>query len=408
MPKQEAGESGFTDAELEGLSDEEREAIEGDDDEVASLEEIAAGNDDDTVAGGNADDDVDDEADDGAKTKAEAAAQAKEEAAEKARLAAEEKAAAEATKKRTAELAAMSEEERKKAAEADRAKADAAAKAKTDAEAKAKDEAEQKKRDEAARAAADAEGDEPLIVVYDAKPPEKYDEQVKALDARRADATAKYKDGKLELEDMLAEHAKVDGERRDLEALKLKAEISAQQNEQAGQRRWQWDINRFTRNTARHEGIDYRIYDGCPAENRHLNAMWDAEVKALANKAENADKPGDWFLRTAHENVKRAMKLGKQPETAAEKTAREEAEKKTAAEAKKKSEAAAIEQAKRARENKGKLPKTLGELPAAGGTDAVSDNEGEFAHLDGLNGMELEVEVAKLTPAQQDRYARAD
>jgi hypothetical protein len=50
-----------------------------------------------------------------------------------------------------------------------------------------------------------------------------------------------------------------------------------------------------------------------------------------------------------------------------------------------------------------RVPNTLAQAPAAGA--AVS--EGEFAVLDGLRGEDLEAALAKLTPAQRDKWMRA-
>ncbi|NTV43687.1 MAG: hypothetical protein HGA63_10355 [Syntrophobacteraceae bacterium] len=50
------------------------------------------------------------------------------------------------------------------------------------------------------------------------------------------------------------------------------------------------------------------------------------------------------------------------------------------------------------------LPKTLGGLPASGANETSKD---EFSFLDGLEGVELEMAVAKLTPEQERRYLMA-
>lgn len=396
---------GFTEEELKGLSDEERAAIEAEDDETDSLKEIAG--EDDEVEDG-----VDTAAADKEKAEA-AAAKAKEDAAEKARVAAEEKAAAKAAddakKKRDAELAAMTEADRKKAEDADRVAAEKAVKDKADAAAKAKEEAERKTKEEeeakaraAAAAVAEADEDaEPLIVTYQAQRPEKYDEQIKALDARYAEATAKFEKGEdnYELKHMLADHAKIERERAVLNAQMTKAQIAEEQQAQARERHWFWTVNRFMRNVAKHEGIDYRTPDGCPELNRHLNAAFDKAVKELAEKKENEDRDPAWFLRTAHESVKKAFNLGKKAESAEDRAKREATTKKEAEDKAKKD---AIE----ARRSKEKLHKDLGGLPSAKGADLGAEDDGEFAHLEGLSGMELEVAVAKLSPAEQDRWAR--
>lgn len=407
---------GFSEEELAGLSADERAAIEAEDDETESLEAIANGGDDvdeevDKAAGATAAEKEKAEA--VAKEKAEAAAEEKEAAAEKARVAAEEKAAQkaadEAKKKREAELTAMSEADRKKAEEADRVAAEKAIKDKAEADAKVKEEAERKAKEaeeEKARAAAAAaaeadEDDEPFIVTYQARRPEKYDEQIKALDERQAAATAKFEKGEdgYELKHMLADHAKIERERAVLDIQMTKAQIAEEQQVQARERHWFWTVNRFMRNVAKHEGIDYRVADGCPELNRHLNAAFDKAVKELADKPENESKEPAWFLRTAHDSVKKAFNLGKKTESAAD-IAKREADTKKAADEKAKKDAA------EARRTKTVIPKDLGGLPSAKSGDLGTDDDGEFSHLDGLSGMELEVAVAKLTPEAMDRWAR--
>lgn len=376
--------TGFTEEELAGLSEAERAALEEKDDDTEALRTIAGEGDDD-------DDDAD------AKAVAERkAAEEKAAADAKAKKEAEDKQAEEERKEREAELAKMSAEDRKKAEAEDKAAANAAAKEKAEADAKAKDEADAKaKADADARARADADVDEPLISTYRAEPPENYDAQVKALNERKAAATAKFKANEIEVEEMLAAHNEIDADRKKLDEQKLKAEISAEQQEQASQQRWLWEVNRFMRNVQKHEGVDYK-------GSNILNAALDAEVKRLANDEANKDKSGDWFLEQAHESVKKALGItGKKP-AGEDKGAAAAAE----AEAEAKKKAAEAERRKQADANRDKLHRGLGGLPAAGGGGGEPGGEGEFAHLDGLGGMELEYAVAKLTPEQQDRYAR--
>lgn len=370
----------FSEAELAGLSEEERAALleKTDDPDVLRA-----------VAGPGADGDDDDDAE----TPEEKAAREKEEAeaaaAKKAKEDADAKAAEEAEKKkREAELAAMNEEDRKKAEAEDRAKAEAAATAKAEADAKVKAEADAKKRAESAD-----DDDAPFLPAYQAKPPENYDAQVKALEERKAEATQKYKANEMELDEMLAEHAKVDAERRKLDDAKLKADISAEQQEQYGAQQWKWECSRFIREVMKHEGIDYK-------QNNGLYAALDAEVIVLGNDDKNKDWTGRQFLEAAHERVKAQFGLAAKPKPDTGPDA--DKERRAADEAAKKK--AELERQQRADANRQKLPKGVSGLPAAGAGESA--NEGEFAHLDGLSNMEYENAVARLTPEQQDRWAR--
>lgn len=386
----------FTDQEREGLSEAELAVLDGaDEEDTEALKDIA-------------DDGVDDETDDtdGTATDPEAKAAAEKAAAEKAAAekaaaekAASEKAASEAKAKREAELAKLSKEDREKAEAADKAKAEADAKA--DAERKAKEEADAKAAAEAkakAEAAARVEDDaEPFIPRYVAPMPENYEARVKALDDRRAAATAKMKAGG-ELEAMLAEHEAVDKERRELEAAKTKHDISVEQKSQAEEQRWHWEVRRFKREVKKHEGVDYNASAG-------LHAALDAEVKALANDDANEGKDGQWFLTEAHRRVKAAMGIKDKPVDDKAEAARKAAEDKAKKDAEEKAKKDAIAK----RKSGEKPPATLGGLPSAGNVDLGSDGEGEFAEANALlekDPLALEAYIAGKSAEWQERWAR--
>ncbi|HWQ39183.1 MAG TPA: hypothetical protein VNM24_11355 [Burkholderiales bacterium] len=355
----------FTDEERAGLSAEELAVLDGEDD-ADILKEI--------VGEGESDGDA------GAKASAEA-----EETEEEPETKAE--AGAEPAKK---------------------ADADEAAKAKADGKA----------RDDAQAAASDdsveEDDDEPFVPAYKVPPPENYEQRMADLDKKYDEVTAKFKSGEIELEDMLREHRAIDKERRELDAQKTKAEIAAEQAEQAAEQRWRWEVSRFMREAAKHEGIDYRVAlheaaleaakkagdaeaikaaEAKVRTSRVLNGALDAEVKALAADEANADKSGEWFLAEAHKRVKAAFNLeGKSA--------------KAAPEAKTKAVAS------RRQPPVDKLPKTLGGLPAAGAVDIGRDGEGEFAEANSLlesgDSMALEAYIAGKSAEWQERWARAN
>lgn len=355
----------FTDEERAGLSAEELAVLDGEDD-ADVLKEIV----------GDGESDGDDDA--GAKASAEETEEEPETEAE---------ADAESAKKGGAD-------------EATKAKADG--KARGDAQAAA------------GASETEDEDDEQFVPAYKVAPPENYEQRVAELDKKYDEVTAKFKAGELELEDMLREHRAIDKERRELDAQKTKAEIAAEQAEQAAEQRWQWEVSRFMREAAKHEGIDYRVAlheaaleaakKAGDAEaikaaeekvrtSRVLNGALDAEVKALAADEANADKSGEWFLAEAHKRVKAAFNLeGKSA--------------KAATEAKTKAVAS------RRQPPVDKLPKTLGGLPAAGVVDIGRDGEGEFAEANSLlesgDSMALEAYIAGKSAEWQERWARAN
>lgn len=388
-----AGGKDFSDDELAGLSDAEREALEGDDDEKGALTEIADDDDDegtDAEAKAAAVAKVKEEAEAKAKSEAEAKEKAAAEAKAKAADEAKVKAEAEAKKKRDAELAAMTEEDRKKAAAEDEAKK-TAEKTRLEAEAKVKAEAEAKAK--AALAVDDDDFDEPFVPLYTAKPPEKYDEQMAQFDKDDAAAVAEFKDSKIELDELLKRQREIGDKRLALREQKMKAEIASESSEQLASQQWDWECRRFMRNVAKHEGIDYK-------KDEALFAEFNAQVKVLGADPANVKWSGEKFLQEAHKRVKAFKGLAKATDTDADKKAKEETERKSKEEA----ERVAKEKAAAARRGKVDLPKTLGGLPSAGSGDL--GNEGEFSHLDAMDGMELENAVAKLTPDQQERWAR--
>lgn len=391
--------NGFTDQELDGLTDEERAALEGEDDSADALKKIAGEDDDADDAG-----DKGGEADAAAKAEAEAKAKAETEAKAKAEQEGAAKEAAEAKAKREKELAAMSADDRAKAEAADKAAAAATEQAKKEAEGKTRLEAERKAKAKAGAAADDDdEIDEPFVPAFSAKAPENFDARMTEFDKKDAADLKEFKDEKIEIDEFLRRQRETQKLRDELASLKLKADIASESTEQLTTQQWDWECRRFMRNAAKHDGIDYR--KGGNAE-QHFDE-WNRQVVALGNDKSNNGKPGEWFLTEAHRRTKAILGLkGTQgaPDEAEQK-ANAEIERKRLETEKKEKEAAAIA-ARSKKSGEKALPKTLGGVPAAAGTELGKDHEGEFAHLEGLTGLELEVAVAAMKPEEQDRWAR--
>lgn len=371
---------GIDDAELGNLSEAERAALEeGGEDKDALAAAAALEAEGETEAEKTAREAAEKAAADKLATDAAAKAQAELEqkatdakaAAEKARLEAE---------------AAKDDQAKQAAATAAREAAEAAEKAagagKTAAEEAAKAEAEKAR---AAAAAAPAEDDEPFRARYVAEPVADFDAKMKALDKRQTDALAKFKEGDISIDDYNGERDTVERERTTLREQNLKATIAREQGDQTADQRWEWEVGRFFKKVKREEGIDY-------ADSISLNGAIDAEVKRLAALKENETKPSTWFLEEAHKVVKTARGLKPSSSSAA---ANAEAERKRKAD-----EALAAAAAAR-RPKREALPKDLGSAPGAG---AEGTGGGEFGHLEGLDGIELENALAKLPKEQADRY----
>jgi hypothetical protein len=251
------------------------------------------------------------------------------------------------------------------------------------AQAAAKKAAEDKAAEAAAVAEEDDDDDLPPLPVYKAPPVEDYDKKVKALDDKAADLEAKFKAGDIELSELLSERDKVAAERAELREAKFKHELSVEQEQQAQAAGWQYEVQSFMRRVKKADGVDY-------AGNALLNAALDKAVKDLADDEKNADKSGKWFLREAHKKVLAA--IGRTPAAPAAGTEDKGGEGGKPKPGARKPDLKVV-------------PKTLGGLPAGGDDDAGGDPE--FAHLDGLDGLDLEAEVARMSPAQQERYARS-
>lgn len=245
--------------------------------------------------------------------------------------------------------------------------------------------------------------DEPFIPRYMAPAVEQYNEQVRALDAQRTEVIAQFKAGTIEPDAMDEKLREIESQRRDLDQRKLKADIAAEQHEQTAQQQWQWEVKRFLRNAAA-EGVDYRV-DAAQAaldaarkgadqaaitsaetalrSARMLNAALDAEVKALGSDERYRDKPSEWFLEEAHRTIRERFNLGRPAGDKPDGQRRPAGRK----------------------PDLRSVPKTLGDIPGAGTDDSSTGDDG-FSHLDKLSGMDLESAVARMSRADQERWAR--
>jgi len=209
---------------------------------------------------------------------------------------------------------------------------------------------------------------------YLASLPHSFADDVAAVEAH-ADALAdSFKAGDLDFDEYRAEMSKLDTQRDALAAVKLKAEISAEMEQQSAEQQWQDAINALVKRAVVEDKIDY----GKDADKQQ---DLDTFVKVLAANQANANKPMDWFLAEAHKRVKALHGI----QTAAP--------------------VPIVPGGKPAarRPNLSALPKTLAHVP---GGDGPGDVDDEFATIDALDGIELEDALARMTPAQREKYAR--
>jgi hypothetical protein len=220
---------------------------------------------------------------------------------------------------------------------------------------------------------ADAD-DEPAQAGYKAELPADYKDKVAALKTRNDELFAKFKEGEIDADELQAGQAEIAAERETLLLARAKAEISGEMTAQNAQTQWLNAVKSFARATAKDGGIDYN-------KDEAKRGDWDLFIKHLAGAPENADKSAEWFLAEAHKRVVALHGLtpAKKPETVA--------------------------QAAAARKpNLENAPKTIAQAP---GADGPGDVAGEFAHIDALEGWELEKAIAAMSPAQREKYAKS-
>ena len=155
-----------------------------------------------------------------------------------------------------------------------------------------------------------------------------------------------------------------------LRELKLKSEIAADQNEQNAIARWNWEQDRFF-------GEDVNaVY-----KDKYLLAAFDAAVRDVAAKPENANQPGHWFLKEADKLVRSRFNTG-EPKVDEPKV---ETKPKDAR-----------------RPDLSMVPKSLAHLPAA--EIQQTGDVDEFAHIDRLKGVELEKAIGRMSETERERF----
>lgn len=225
----------------------------------------------------------------------------------------------------------------------------------------------------AAEPSADESAAQPVVPRYEAQLPQDYDQQIAALKARDAELRQRFKDGDIDIDERDAGLAELAEQRERLLVLRAKAEISQEMTQQTAAQQWQATINAFVAKAARDDGVDYR-------KDAALANDWDQFVRVLAAKPEHADKSMEWFLAEAH---KRVMALhGVAKPAPKDPVADAKAKRKPPVDA---------------------APTTLAQVP---GSDGPGDVSSEFADIEALDGWELEEAIAKMSPAQREKFLR--
>ncbi|MFM7256530.1 MAG: hypothetical protein ACKO3C_13015 [Betaproteobacteria bacterium] len=215
---------------------------------------------------------------------------------------------------------------------------------------------------------------------YEARLPEDFDAQVKALGEREADLKRQFKAGELAFEDFELARAEVVASREALTIARTKAEISQEMTAQTAEQLWIHAVTSFMDDTARREpaagGIDYR-------KDAQKAGDLDQFVRSLAARTEHAQKSMEWFLAEGHRRVLALHGLSgltKAPGSAH------------------------LEALERRKPPLEAAPKTLATVP---GDEGPGDVEGEFTDVLVLEGYDYEQAIARMSPAQRERFLRA-
>lgn len=218
----------------------------------------------------------------------------------------------------------------------------------------------------------------PPTAGYQAALPADYDDKVKAVADREAELKRAFRAGELEFDEFETRRDELQREREGLTIARAKAEIASEMQAQTAETQWRTTVERFLDTSA--AALDYR-------KDSEAMADLDGFVKVLAGREANARQPMEWFLAEAH---KRVMALrGSSAAPASVPTPAVD----------RKAEAAA---ARKPRLDD--VPATLAQVP---GADGPGDIGGEFADVLSLDGLEYEAAIARMTPAQRERFARA-
>lgn len=229
----------------------------------------------------------------------------------------------------------------------------------------------------AATAPQPVEEPQPVVITprYDAQLPSDYDDQIRELKDRDAELRQKFKDGEIDIDERDAGLAELSAQREGLLVARAKAEISQEMTQQTAQGQWQAEINKAIARAAKDDGIDYR-------NDQVKAADWDQFVRVLAANPANSDKPMDWFLAEAHKRVMALHGVTKPTPTPTDPVADARARRNAPIDA---------------------APKTLAQVPGSDGPGDVAD---EFVDIMALEGQAYEDAIARMSPAQREKFLR--
>ncbi len=249
----------------------------------------------------------------------------------------------------------------------------------------------------AATAAATAEADDAdagaeIEVPYRAVLPADYTAQLDTAKGQLKELKEKFRAGEIEIDEYEDKRDAVDAQLRELETMRVKAEMSVEMSRQAATNAWNREVRDFMAEEAN------ALYKGEVA-----GTAFDSIVKGLISETaiekhpERAQWSGRKILIEADRifrselQIAPAKKQDDQPNPAAAETPEQKARK-------------AVEARRQAND---KRLKTLSNLPAADqDATGAGEGEGEFAYLDNLQGIAFENELARMERQDRAKFDR--
>jgi hypothetical protein len=224
----------------------------------------------------------------------------------------------------------------------------------------------------------------PIPTVIYAPPVDNYAERMAEVDAKWENIEEQWTNGEITNAEKNTAFREYIDSREALRDANRKHEDYLAANQAAHDTKWVNEQRAFIQQAFRETGVNYM--------NPEQHAVWNDWVKRLADDPKNADKDGMWFLEQAHKKACIELDIPlKRSAPNATKTAAPAPQAKPDA-----------KKVPNRQPDLNKVPPTLGRLPAAADGDAGEG--GEFAHMDGLEGTDYEVAIARMSEDQKKRW----
>jgi len=207
---------------------------------------------------------------------------------------------------------------------------------------------------------------------YQVNLPDDFADQAKAVDDEFKSLAREFKEGDIEFDAYESRIVELNQRRDALTQARVTADVFAQLNAQNSQQERAWTADQFAAKVK--SEIDYQ-------SDPEKVADFAAFAQKIESNPANANKPFEWVLQEAHKRVKVLYDIPVAAPT--QKT---------------------LQEVKASRKPPASVPQTLANVP---GADGPGDVSGEFVDLDGMDGMDYETAIAKMTPAQRERYLKA-